>query len=152
MQLRALFAMFNERGMSDRDDRLDWTNQHLDRTVVSASELTDVEASRLLEQLAQVEAAQASDVVATPAAAAASEDEQQTLGDPLLTQDGAEIILSMRREAGVDDTWIRGKLAEFGIALEGPVSRSSLQRLTRVQADELHGALNDAIDASLSEG
>ena len=50
-QLRKMFALFGEQGMSDRDDRLDWANKHLDRTIVSASELTDVEASALIDAL-----------------------------------------------------------------------------------------------------
>jgi hypothetical protein len=52
-QLRKMFALFGEQGMSDRDDRLDWANKHLDRTIVSASELTDVEASALIDALEQ---------------------------------------------------------------------------------------------------
>jgi len=50
-QLRKLMAMFNQLGIRDRDARLAWANEHLDRQISSANELTISEASQLIEQL-----------------------------------------------------------------------------------------------------
>ena len=132
-QLRMLFAMFKDRGLTERDDRLDWSNQHLDRTIVSASELTTDEASRLLDALAQ-------------------EPPQEATTPPLIiSQANAEVLLGMRREAGVDDKWMRLTLQEIGVEIDGPVNRVALQQLTHEQAGQLHSALNEAIDAGLNE-
>jgi len=56
-QLTKLHTLFTKRGMGDHDDRLDWANSHLARTIVSSTELTGKEASRLIDQLEQEAAA-----------------------------------------------------------------------------------------------
>ena len=48
-QSRALHAGFRNLGISDRTERLAWTNARLDRVVASSSELTPEEADMLLE-------------------------------------------------------------------------------------------------------
>jgi hypothetical protein len=171
-QLRKLFAMFKERGLTDRDDRLDWANEHLERTIVSASELTDVEASALMTALEEEAVAPPADTQteasstspAAPAEAdprgargrAAPDDSdtnpgQQTLGDATISQKSAEILLGMRRETGVDDAWMRLTLVEIGaeIGEKERITRTVLQRLTGPQANELQSRLNAELDARL---
>jgi hypothetical protein len=50
-QLRLMFALFGELGMTDRDTRLAWASEQLGRELETASELTDVEASALIKEL-----------------------------------------------------------------------------------------------------
>lgn len=52
-QVSALGRRMNERGITDRDERLAWVNERLDREVASSKELTTREAGELLKLLAQ---------------------------------------------------------------------------------------------------
>jgi hypothetical protein len=179
-QLRKLMAMFRERGVTDRDERLDWTNAHLDRTVVTASELTDVEASRLIDALEQVppgetgsaDSTSAEDVSsdATPARPEAASthgasgpaglDEaaiegQLDLGksdDPPITSGRLDMLMWSIREAGVNQAWLHGKLAELGMAdMPKKIGKEDLKRLTRSEAIKLSDALSSEIDARLGD-
>jgi len=77
-QQRWLMVLFKQRGIVDRDDRLDWANRHLSRTIVSSNELTSTEASRLIDLLEQeADAMEAFH----DAAADRPEPEQQTFGE-----------------------------------------------------------------------
>lgn len=52
-QLRKMFALFGELGLRDRDTRLAWATEHLGREIDTANDLTDVEASALIDALEQ---------------------------------------------------------------------------------------------------
>jgi hypothetical protein len=56
-QKRRMFALFRERGMQDRGERLAWASDLLGRELKSSNELTVSEASRLMEALEQQQAA-----------------------------------------------------------------------------------------------
>jgi hypothetical protein len=133
-QLRKLHAMFGERAISDRDERLDWVNARLERTVMSTSELTDVEASMLIGELQQQPAVQAELAVET------------------IADEDVDVLSWMRREAGVDDDWLRNKLAGLGVeGLPVQITRQTIKRLTKPQMVQLADALNTEIDARREE-
>ena len=50
-QLRLMFALFGELGMTDRDARLKWASEQLGRELETAADLTDLEASTLIDRL-----------------------------------------------------------------------------------------------------
>jgi hypothetical protein len=50
-QMRLMFALFGELGMTDRDTRLVWASEHLGRELETAADLTDIEASALIDEL-----------------------------------------------------------------------------------------------------
>jgi hypothetical protein len=50
-QLRLMFALFGELGMTDRDARLKWALEQLGRELETAADLTDLEASTLIDRL-----------------------------------------------------------------------------------------------------
>ena len=133
-QLRKLHAMFGERAISSRDERLDWVNARLERTVMSTSELTDVEASMLIGELQQQPAVQAELAVET------------------IADEDVDVLSWMRREAGVDDDWLRNKLAGLGVeGLPVQITRQTIKRLTKPQMVQLADALNTEIDARREE-
>jgi hypothetical protein len=53
--MKKLFALFNEKGMGDRDVRLAWSEQILDRQITTAKELSAVDVTRLIEALEQLQ-------------------------------------------------------------------------------------------------
>lgn len=160
-QLRKIFALCNEHGLTDRDDRLDWTNEQLDRTVVSASELTDVEASKLIDALEAMAPVAAEAAAAGEAAGEATlqgaeeliaEAQLALAGDELVSDERVGILWWMRTEAGVEDDWLRAKLAELGVTeIPKRITRTLLKRLTKQQGEQLAGALNAQIDARNEE-
>jgi hypothetical protein len=148
-QLRKLMAMFNERGMADRDDRLDWTNRHLDRTVISASELTAAEASALIDALegTSTEFDDPAEASAWIDAAELPLENPDDSDDPPVSADRIDIITHLRREAKVSDAWMRAKLGELGYTdLPARISREHLRRLTRSEAMVLSDALSTVVD------
>jgi hypothetical protein len=151
-QLRKMFALFNERGIADRDARLDWTNARLERTVLSASELTDAEASLVITALEEMatEAEEAPPDLPPEEPPAA---DQQALGEPTITADRAGILLHMAREANAPADWLRTKLTAFGIELgaDERIGQAVMQRLTRPQAIALQESLNELLDAQLTD-
>jgi AAA domain len=80
---------------------------------------------------------------------AAPAEEQQTLAEQLVSREIVEVLQWMRREAGVDDGWLRGQLLEAGVddVPEGRITLSTIKTLTKTQAGKLQSALNTAIDA-----
>ena len=147
--MRKLFALFNECGYTERDDRLAWVNTQIERPITSASDLTDIEASVLIQAL---EAMPAED---TPPAEEGNPgqqalDTESGPGDEILdvTPERVDMIQHARREAGVDDNWMRQQLRKLGLEHvgRGPVNRDVLLRLSRKQAIELNTALNNVID------
>ena len=142
-QQRKLFALFKQRGLTERDDRLDWANEHLDRTVVSSAELTGSEASRLIDALEQeAEAFQALKDAEAPAVS-----EQQTeLPVGTISRDRVDMLQHLRREANVTDAWIRARLQEAGVVITGLVDRAALASLTGPQAIALSDAMNTELD------
>ena len=142
-QQRKLFALFKQRGLTERDDRLDWANEHLDRTVVSSAELTGSEASRLIDALEQeAEAFQALKDAEAPAVS-----EQQTeLPVGTISRERVDMLQHLRREANVTDAWIRARLQEAGVVITGLVDRAALASLTGPQAIALSDAMNTELD------
>jgi hypothetical protein len=53
--MKKLFALFNEKGMGERDARLAWSEKILDRKISTAKELSAVDVTRLIEALEQLE-------------------------------------------------------------------------------------------------
>lgn len=117
-QLRKLFAAFKARGLTDRDDRLDWANQRLDRTIVSAAELTDIEASRLIDAL------------------------EESVETEVSTE---ELMLD---EAKADDSWLRQTLADLGAQIPAGelITIETLRGLTPEQAARLRTAFTADVD------
>lgn len=72
-QLRKMFALFGERGMADRETRLAWATELLGREIETATDLTDLEASALIDALQQETPASPPPAPADPAS------DQQTL-------------------------------------------------------------------------
>ena len=202
-QRRKLFAMFNERGIGDRDERLAWCNERLERTIGSSLDLTAAEASTLIDALDQMSAAErpttrapaapappgpdppaptqlpdpplpeetdeppepwsedhatapdAGDPAAQEAIADSEVNPGQTtleVADPEearlrdVTPERVDILQHQRREAGVDDAWMRDQLNRLGLDVTGRVTRAVLLRMSQAQARELGSALNAAID------
>jgi hypothetical protein len=140
-QMRKLMAMFNERGMADREDRLDWTNAHLERTVMSATELTAVEASALIDAL---ESAPNPETL-SPDPSEPLEG-QQSLEDPV-SSERLDILTHLRREADVSEAWMRTRLRELGYTdVPVRIDREYLKRLTRSEALVLSDALSTEVD------
>jgi hypothetical protein len=88
-QLGMLFALFNEKGITERDERLAWSERELDRKISSSKELSSLDVSRLIEALKALEPAK-------PAAAPEPADElpadEQAVLDALATElDGTEV-------------------------------------------------------------
>ena len=54
-QMRKVFALFGEKGITDRDERLEYSKGVVGRSIGSSRELTSLEASRLIEALAALE-------------------------------------------------------------------------------------------------
>jgi hypothetical protein len=84
-----LFALFNEKGIIERDERLAWSERELDRKISSSKELSSLDVSRLIEALKALEPAK-------PAAAPEPADElpadEQAVLDALATElDGTEV-------------------------------------------------------------
>jgi hypothetical protein len=52
-QSKALHASFNDAGVTDRDARLDYCRNLIDREITTSSELTKAEASRVIDALKQ---------------------------------------------------------------------------------------------------
>jgi hypothetical protein len=55
--MKKLFALFNEKGMGERDARLAWSEQILDRQITTAKELSAIDVTRLIEALEQLQPA-----------------------------------------------------------------------------------------------
>jgi hypothetical protein len=156
-QMRKLFALLSERDMADHDVRIDWANRQLDRTIVSFAELTDVEASGLIDALAQeslpVETGPASampvlesDEIAPARPAVASS--HGAPGPAGLSERSIEYLMYLRREAAVDGEWVREKLAQIGFEdVPERVTKASIRRLSREQGDKLRMELEVALDA-----
>lgn len=162
-QRRMLHALFRERGIDDRQARLDYCSTVTGRAIPTSTNLTLDEASAVIDAL---EAA-APDPPPEPPADPAPEgppdapsapvsdpplpgdpEGQQTLGEPLVTAQEAQTLQTMRGEANVDDRWMREQLLAIGAEIpDGPVRATVLRTLTRAQAEQLRGALNGAIDA-----
>jgi hypothetical protein len=144
-----MFSLFREKGYEQRDDRLAWTNERLqrlfERTIESASELTDVEASALIDQLQQADP--------KPAPDAPDDDSRLELAsgspdDPPVTSERVDVLMFLRRESGVSDEWLHAKLADLGVKdLPKKIGREDLKRLTKSEALILSDALSSQIDA-----
>ena len=151
-QLKLLFSLFREKGYEQREDRLAWTNEHLsrlfERTIESASELTDVEASALIDQLQQADPKPEPD---------APDDSQLELAggspdDPPVTTERVDVLMFLRRESGVGDEWLRAQLDQLGVKdLPKKIGREDLKRLTKSEALILSDALSSQIDAHASD-
>jgi len=146
-QMNKLMAMFAERGMADRDDRLDWANKNLERTIISASELTAGEASDLIDALERVPPISEPDL---PESAEEPDDAQLEIGDvdnPRVTSERLDVLMFLWREAGVGHEWMGAKLAELGhTGLPRRITREHLGRLTRSEAMVLSDALSTEVD------
>lgn len=127
-QLKKLHAMFRERGIEDRDARLDFCNGVIGRTVIGSRELTLDEGSRIIEALDEIEIEAPKDPT----------DEQ--IGSEM-----ADVLRWMSREAEVGEEWLRVRLAAVGQTDDKPVLEL-LRGLTKLQASVIQSQLNEAID------
>jgi hypothetical protein len=128
-QLKKLHAMFRDRGIEDRDARLDYCNGVIGRTVIGSRELTSDEASQIIDSLEQTE----------------PESPKDPAGEQI-SGEMADVLRWMAREADVGDEWLRVRLAAVGMTDDGPVL-DLLRGLTKLQASVIQSQLNEAIDA-----
>jgi Recombination directionality factor-like len=164
-QMRKLFALLRELRIEDRDDQLDWANQYLERTIVSASELTDAEASKLIDAAGAKQASpgETGPAETTPALesgtppparpeAATSHGASGPAAPAQLDPDRVDILSWLRGEAQVSDDWLHAKLTELGVPeVPQKITRAVITTLTDEQATQLGGALNSEIDSRNSE-
>jgi Recombination directionality factor-like len=160
-QRKKVFALFGERGIrDDRDERLAWINERIGREIESTSDLTFDEISRLIDKLDQEPAGsgEAQDALAPGARSGQQELDtgEDPEGDKILdvTPERVDIILHARREAGVDDDWLRDKLGQLGledVPDRGRIGKDVLLGLSRQQALELHRELNSIVDQRIDQ-
>ena len=148
-QMRMLMGLFRKVGLEDREARLAWTNERLqrlfERTVESASELTDAEASALIKALQKTPPPE-------PAAPAAEAADQPPLDADPVSNDRVQMITWARREAGVTDAWMRAQLEQLGLRdLPEKIGADTLKRLSRSEAIVLSDAISDELDARASD-
>jgi hypothetical protein len=148
-QMKQLQILFRERGYTDRDRRLDWANQHLQRTILSSTELTSVEASRLIDALKQEAAAQPW----VPVEPAVEPAETLPLDVEPASADRVQMIVELRRLAGLSDAWMRSQLQQLGLRdLPETIGADTLKRLSRSEAIVLSDAISNELDAHADDG
>jgi hypothetical protein len=103
--MKKLFALFNEKGMGDRDARLAWSEQILDRQITTAKNLSAIDVSRLIETLEQLPTAEPEPYLPLPDLPANEQAILDELGDtfdasqepPLPDEDEPPITEAQRR-------------------------------------------------------
>lgn len=137
-QMRKLFASLRDHGLEDRDTRMAWINQRLERTIESTSELSDIEAAGLIHAL---------DAEPLPDTPQPPQEAQLPLGEQPVSRETLDILAHFRREADVSEQWLRDALLDLGLEdVPEKITRAVIARLTRQQARQLTEMLNAEID------
>jgi hypothetical protein len=155
---RKLFALFNERGLTDRVEQLAFMSRNLGRPLESRNEVSDVETSRLIDALQEAaepapptppdEDREPTSSAHAPGPAAPAGQLDLAGGDEPISEDSLDHLKWLKGEAEVDDAWMRAKLAELGapVGRAQTVTRAALKKLTKAQGNELKRALGVEID------
>ena len=140
-QRKKLHVLFREHQIDDRDERLTYGSNVIERIILGSVELTKEEASRII------------DTLENDPAAGLDEPPPSLLEEELVTDDRADILQWMRRESRrrrrLDSCTTSYRSASN---LPTKISRATIKTLTESQAKRLQSALSDAIDAREAQG